>query len=431
MEATSLDSRGADSSTRPRNQRKASIRQQQERQLYTRKNTSDLPPHTAGSIRSDPDSVLDKDADKSKWLRMSRQPPPSQHTNADDPLPEGNSNSNLDFLISSFDASTVKSELEHDIHSAADSHAQPNGNGHPNGAPHTATGKVKGYRKPWLPRQFLILSRRTWRNLYRNPMLMLTHYAIAILLAVFLGVLFYGLTDDLKGFQNRLGFFFFLLALFAFSTLTSLTTFATERLLFVRERAKGYYSPLAYYLSKVVFDIVPLRLIPPIIMGCVVYPMTGLVPTAPEFFKFMLFLVLFNLAAAMICLFIGICIRNQGVANLLGVLVMLFSLLFGGFLLNHETIPRPVMWLQSVSCFSLSSLCCSMASADPCDCSSPSSITVSRDLLSTRSGICRSLITSTALISKYPARRFCRVSASTSWRCGTMSSALRSSAELF
>lgn len=76
--------------------------------------------------------------------------------------------------------------------------------------------------------------------------------------------------------------------------------------------------------------------------------MTGLVPTAPEFFKFMLFLVLFNLAAAMICLFIGICVRNQGVANLLGVLVMLFSLLFGGFLLNHETIPRGLLWLQSV-----------------------------------------------------------------------------------
>jgi ABC-type multidrug transport system permease subunit len=83
-------------------------------------------------------------------------------------------------------------------------------------------------------------------------------------------------------------------------------------------------------------------------MGCIVYPMTGLVPTAPEFGKFMLLLVLFNLAAAMICLFLGIVVRNQGVANLLGVLVMLFSLLFGGFLLNHETIPKGLLWLQSV-----------------------------------------------------------------------------------
>lgn len=84
---------------------------------------------------------------------------------------------------------------------------------------------MKSYRRVGLISQFIILSRRTWRNLYRNPMLMLTHYAIAILLAVLSGFLFYGLTDDIKGFQNRLGLFFFLLALFGFSTLTSLTVF--------------------------------------------------------------------------------------------------------------------------------------------------------------------------------------------------------------
>lgn len=36
--------------------------------------------------------------------------------------------------------------------------------------------------------------------------------------------------------RNRLGLFFFILALFAFSSLTSLGLFANERLLFMRER---------------------------------------------------------------------------------------------------------------------------------------------------------------------------------------------------
>jgi ABC-type multidrug transport system permease subunit len=201
-------------------------------------------------------------------------------------------------------------------------------------------------------RQFIILSQRTWRNLYRNPMLMLTHYAISILLAVLSGYLFYGLTDDIKGFQNRLGLFFFILALFGFSTLTSLTVFSTERLLFVRERANGYYHPITYFAAKVVFDVVPLRLIPPIIMGMIVYPMTGLIPAWPEFFRFLLVLVLFNLAAANICLFIGIVFRDGGVANLIGSLVMLFSLLFAGLLLNHDAIPSSALWLQTVSLFS-------------------------------------------------------------------------------
>lgn len=182
-------------------------------------------------------------------------------------------------------------------------------------------------------------------------MLMLTHYAIAILLAVLSGLLFYGLTDDIPGFQNRLGLFFFLLALFGFSTLTSLTVFAQERLLFVRERANGYYAPITYFLAKVVFDIVPLRIIPPIIMGSIVYPMTGLVPDLAHFARFILILVLFNLAAAAICLFIGIIFREHSVANLVGSLVMLFSLLFAGLLLNHDAIPTGALWLQSLSIF--------------------------------------------------------------------------------
>jgi len=62
--------------------------------------------------------------------------------------------------------------------------------------------------------------------------------------------------------------------------------------------------------------------------------------------------VLFNLAAAGICLFIGIVFRDGGVANLIGSLVMLFSLLFAGLLLNREAIPPAATWLQSV-CSSL------------------------------------------------------------------------------
>ncbi|CAK4031470.1 ABC transporter [Lecanosticta acicola] len=337
---------------RPKSKRKTSIRQQQERQLYSRKNTAEQA--TPASVRSDGDSTFERDMEGShqQWLKMSRQQPPQIAEDGHDfpPSLDGATGTNLDYLVSSYQGSEVASKLRSSIRDAI-STAQAD-NGHPAGSPNGATpGKVKGFQKPWIHSQFFILSRRTWRNLYRNPMLMLTHYAIAIVLAVFLGFLFYGLTDDLKGFQNRLGFFFFLLALFGFSTLTSLTVFAPERLLFLRERAKGYYSPAAYYLSKVVFDIVPLRLIPPIIMGCIVYPMTGLIPSWEEFLKFMLFLVFFNLAAAMVLLFIGICVRNQGVANLLGVLVMLFSLLFGGFLLNHETIPKPVLWLQNLSIY--------------------------------------------------------------------------------
>lgn len=68
---------------------------------------------------------------------------------------------------------------------------------------------------------------------------------------VFCGALFYKVENTIAGFQNRMGVFFFIEALFAFGCLTSLQVFAVERILFVRERANGYYQPFTYFLSKV------------------------------------------------------------------------------------------------------------------------------------------------------------------------------------
>lgn len=368
-------SSAAGDSRRPNNKRRVSLKQQQDRQLYSRRKDQGRPstPKT-----DEEDATLDAAESNQQWMRLSRQPgniPPQILDDPDQLPPPAPGQTDLDILVASYADSDVCHSVHDEIVSAV--HSARAANGSPNS--HLVSGATvaqpKGLARVSLARQFLILSQRTWRNLYRNPMLMLTHYAISILLAVLSGYLFYGLTDDIKGFQNRLGLFFFVLALFGFSTLTSLTVFSTERLLFVRERANGYYHPVTYFAAKVVFDIVPLRLIPPIIMGIIVYPMTGLIPAWPEFLKFMLVLVLFNLAAANICLFIGIVFRDGGVANLIGSLVMLFSLLFAGLLLNHDAIPKSALWLQSVSSLSPPTDACLVSDSSS---SSPSSTMASK-----------------------------------------------------
>jgi ABC-type multidrug transport system ATPase subunit/ABC-type multidrug transport system permease subunit len=210
---------------------------------------------------------------------------------------------------------------------------------------------LKGYDKVGVFGQFKILSGRTFKNLYRNPMLLLTHYVMAVLLAVFCGVLYFNVTNDISGFQNRLGLFFFLLALFGFSTLTTLQLFAEERIIFIRERANGYYRPISYYLAKVLFDIIPLRVLPPILLGLIVYPLVGLSTDGYAFLRFLVILVLFNLTAAATCLLIGIVIQNTGVASLVGCLVMLFSLLFAGLFLNQDSMPAAAVWFKYISIF--------------------------------------------------------------------------------
>ena len=341
------DSTVEGSSSRPKSKRRDSVRVRQERELYTRRK------HAVDTAAS---SDAGDEIGAYKLQKQSgRLAPPSVGEDLDDLPPPATTGTDLDLLVHSYLHSDIAGNTHDEIQEAVISAVNRNGqnsNGYAADGSNTNSGTMgRGYARVGYWRQFVLLSQRTWRNLYRNPMLMLTHYAIAILLAVFAGYLFYGLTMDIAGFQNRLGLFFFVLALFGFSTLTTLSVFSQERLLFVRERANGYYSPVTYFAAKVLFDIVPLRIIPPILLGAIVYPMTGLVAELDKFFVFMLVLVLFNLAAAAICLFIGIVCKDGGVANLIGSLVMLFSLLFAGLLLNHNAIPPAALWLQWLSIF--------------------------------------------------------------------------------
>lgn len=91
------------------------------------------------------------------------------------------------------------------------------------------TGLMKGYQKAGLWDQFKLLSSRAFKNLYRwvffllffyrysicnslgdgftdmrrvrNPLLMATHYAVAVIAALLCGFFFYQVTNDIPGFQ--------------------------------------------------------------------------------------------------------------------------------------------------------------------------------------------------------------------------------------
>lgn len=73
------------------------------------------------------------------------------------------------------------------------------------------------------------------------------------------------------------------------------------------------------------FDILPLRLVPPLVFGAIVYPLVGLVPEVVSFWKFQAVLVLFNLTTASVILLLSIVFADVSVASLVGTMVMLFK----------------------------------------------------------------------------------------------------------
>ncbi|RDB24157.1 putative ATP-dependent permease [Hypsizygus marmoreus] len=207
------------------------------------------------------------------------------------------------------------------------------------------TRKQSKYATAFLT-QLQVLSGREWKILRRDKTLFFTHVVVSAVLGVFCGGLYYHTDTTIAGFQSRVGCLFFLGALIAFSSLSALYNVVEIRPLFLRERSSMYYSPTAWLLSRFIFDAVPLRLIPTIIVSTITYWMAGLAPDAAHFFKFLFILVLYTLAMTLFNFLLGTMFHNGGIAILLSALSALYQMTYAGFFVHLDAIPPVLRWLQ-------------------------------------------------------------------------------------
>ena len=210
-------------------------------------------------------------------------------------------------------------------------------------------------------RQVAMLWQRMSRNVRRHPFLILLHFVATGAAAVSIGAVFFDAGRDTGGIQNRMGSLFFVLLYLTLMSLSSLPVWREDRLLFLRERASGAYGTDAYFTSMVCFDIFILRVLPPVFFTVITYPMVGLHHSSEDpmatiwcLVWFTVVVVLTNVAASALCMAIGIVTPSNAVANVCGLLVLLVSVLCGGFLLNRQgdtaTSTNPVVgWLTSLS----------------------------------------------------------------------------------
>jgi ABC-type multidrug transport system permease subunit len=201
--------------------------------------------------------------------------------------------------------------------------------------------------------QLTVLMQRTLLNLYRNPFVLKVQYPMTVVVALLLGYLYWHLPNDLAhgGMQNRMGALFFMLTLLCFSAITSIDIFYSERLLFLRERANGCYRTSAYFMAKAISDIIPLRVIPPLILGGIVYRMMGLVEGGNHVLIFLGTLILASVTASAMCFVISAVTPTVSVGNLIAILLMLFFLLFGGFIVEVTNMPDFIRWVTNLSFF--------------------------------------------------------------------------------
>jgi ATP-binding cassette subfamily G (WHITE) protein 2 len=165
--------------------------------------------------------------------------------------------------------------------------------------------------------QLIVVLIRSIVNLARNPMTSILQFVIVTLFSVIVGGIYFQLDTSQNGYQNRVGAIFFIIMNQIFGNLSAIDLFIRQKHLFIHENASGFYRVSAYFIAKVVCDIIPMRILPLCLFAPITYFMIGFQIEVDRFFIYFLTLVLVSIAASSSAFWVSAGVRVAGIANLL------------------------------------------------------------------------------------------------------------------
>mmetsp|Transcript_8039 Transcript_8039/g.16155 ORF Transcript_8039/g.16155 Transcript_8039/m.16155 type:complete len:689 (+) Transcript_8039:164-2230(+) len=197
-------------------------------------------------------------------------------------------------------------------------------------------------------KQLMLLTSRSTRQ-QRGERLTRVASLMILCWIAFTGLAWGRIPDSTEYIFNRTSLLFFIIIAQSNSVvMSSMVTFASERKLLSRERAKKMYGVLPYFIAKTLADMMNSVALP-VLYGSVVYWICNLRSTAAAFFTFVLTLYLTISAAQSTGLFLSIAIPNFSIALLLAPLITICLIILGGFYIPYDSISPALSWASWLS----------------------------------------------------------------------------------
>lgn len=144
-----------------------------------------------------------------------------------------------------------------------------------------------------LVRQFIILCKRNWLEVLRNPGIVWIRVAMCVrcrrnrapahtrttrrytMLCFMIGAMFFDIGSTAETVLERLSMLYYVQAFLCFMAIVATPFFMEQRSTYLRESANRHYAPLPYTLANLVLSIPGIALIA-LVSSCLVYFMAGL-----------------------------------------------------------------------------------------------------------------------------------------------------------
>lgn len=129
------------------------------------------------------------------------------------------------------------------------------------------------------------------------------------------------------------------------SLIKATTSFVTEKVIVNKERQRGAYSVIPYFLSKLIAEI-PLSSIYPCLSGIVMYKLCGLNPAPGKLMSFISILVVESMAATALGMSVGSLVPTVESGIAVAPSVMVIFIVFGGLYVVNT--PNYLSWVPKV-----------------------------------------------------------------------------------